>query len=449
MPPLNLPAPLSPQPRFLLSGASVHQRVQATVKNHIEWFTTLAQMSGSIVRREPGVVLIGPGINAGRGGVAAFPRLDALTAGETLDRMMTFFRERRTTSADTGSVAVWATLPTRPRDLGARLMARGFEHGWQPHWMAADLRRLNTDFPVPDTLEITVDDEADWNVSDLPYFSRDDVPVWQTLARQKPRRLWHFAARLNGQIVGHSILFLTTGSTGVAGIYSVGVVPSARNRGIGRAVSLAACSYARALGANYAVLNAATHIYEHLGFESLGFGQTWWMHERMFSQPAPIPAQIAFVEALGTGNKATLNDLPPQTFPADWNAPLLCGHTPVKVAVKLHQPRAAQWLEARGATLSPIDCWDLGWKARVHRTLARNPAVVNAYSVGGVRTPVHEAAGRGDLELISLLLTAQPDLTLRDKEFNGTALNWAQHGRHAAATQLLADYEHASGLRGG
>jgi hypothetical protein len=252
--------------------------------------------------------------------------------------------------------------------------------------------------------------------------------------------MWHFGAWLDGKIVGHSILFLTTGKYGVAGIYNVGVIPSARNKGVGRAVSLAACQYARALGANHALLNAATHIYDRIGFESLGHGQTWWMHDRMFSQPAPAPAQIAFVEAIGRGDIAALNALPPDAFPADWDALLLCGHTPLEITVKTHKPNAARWLENQGATLSLLHAWDLGWKARVRRALAANPAIVNAYSVGGVRTPLHEAAGRNDCELLALLLTSNPDLTLRDKEFNGTALNWAQHFRHESAAKLLTDH---------
>lgn len=440
---IELPELISPAPRFLPPGASVAERITAAVNNHIAWFSATARAGGGVVRRENDVVFIGPGTDAGRDGVIAFPRMNAAMAGETLDRIIAFYREGRPQSGEGGSVSVWATTPTRPRDLSARLMARGFEEGWRPHWMAADLHNLHTDFPLPDNLKIAVEDEANWDVAELPYFSRDDIPQFQRIARQRPRRMWHFGAWLDGKIVGHSILFLTTGKYGVAGIYNVGVIPSARNKGVGRAVSVAACQYARALGANYALLNASTHIYDRIGFESLGHGQTWWMHDRQFStiaQPAPTSAQIAFVEALGRGDIPSLDALPPDAFPADWDAPLLCGHTPLEIAVITRKPHAARWLENQGATLSLFDAWDFGWKARVRRTLAAHPAMVNEYSVGGVRTPLHEAAGRNDLELLALLLTANPNLTLQDKEFNGTALNWTHHFRHEAAAKLLTDH---------
>ena len=64
------------------------------------------------------------------------------------------------------------------------------------------------------------------------------VGCWSLDPSQPPDLgVWHFAAWLKGEPVGHSTLCLTTGALGIAGIYDVGVVPDARNQGIGKAVS--------------------------------------------------------------------------------------------------------------------------------------------------------------------------------------------------------------------
>jgi ribosomal protein S18 acetylase RimI-like enzyme len=68
---------------------------------------------------------------------------------------------------------------------------------------------------------------------------------------------------------------------GIAGIYDMGVVPSHQRQGIGRALTLAACRLGRELGCTHAVLNATGEgepLYRAVGFESLGMGQTWWLH---------------------------------------------------------------------------------------------------------------------------------------------------------------------------
>ena len=408
------------------------ERVRAAAANHLHWFVAGAVAGGGKVQRDNGVVFTGP-----NGGEIIFPRLTTRNASGTLDRIMVYYYAHRPAAGEGRSVGVWAVTPTQPRDLGARLLARGFEWGWRPHWMSLNLQEMRTDFPLPDGLHITVEEGADWKVEGLPYFNPDDAARYRKLAAARPRRMWHFGAWLNGTLVGHSILYLTTGRYGVAGIYSVGVIPSARNQGIGRAITLAACQYARALGANHALLNAATHIYDRIGFVSLGYGQSWWMQDRMFAAGPPTPEQIAFAEAIGRGDIKALNALPALAIPADLNAPLLCGHTPMEITVKTGKPAAARWLIRQGATLPLLVAWELGWKKRVAQMLAKKPSLVNELSVGGVRTPLHEAASQNDLDLIRLLLTANPDLTIRDAQFNGTPLNWAQHFGNKEAAEAI------------
>lgn len=435
------------KPRFLGPEATAAQLVRATARNHTAWMTEGARASGGEVRRMNGAVWTWtPGPD---GGVdIPFPRMTGATAGATLDEVVADCRRRAPKQ-----VGCWALTPTRPPDLGARLMARGFEWGWQPHWMALELSRMRADLLVPDGLQIVVEDEADWDVDDLPYYTRRTAEERESLTplarpaarvRTPPRRRWHFGAWLEGRIVGHSALHLTTGRLGVAGIYSVGVVPDARRQGIGRAVTLAACRYAQALGCRWATLNAATDIYGRLGFESLGRGQTWWMHREVLAGPPPTAAQTAFVEAVGRGDTASLEaiagrgDLPP-----DLDAPGPNGMTPMEAAVRPGETASAEWLAAHGATLGIIHAWDLGWRDRVPRMLADDPALANRRSGRWGLTPLHEAASRGDAALTRLLLAARPDTTIQDKQFESTPLDWARHLGQPEIAALLEGFDSA------
>lgn len=432
VPPLAALSDLLPLPcRFLGPTATPVQLIRATAANHVASWVTDACAKGDEIRREGGVTWI---FTAHDGGLTvAFPRMTGREADTMLDTLVTTWRRRKPQR-----IACWSLEPTCPRDLGARLAARGFEWGWKPHWMALDLVRMRGDFPVPDGLRIAVDDMPDWDVDDLPYYSRAQTPLPLPVS---PQRRWHFGAWLEGKVVGQSTLLVTTGRLGVAGIYNVGVVPSARGQGIGRAVSLAACQFARALGCRWITLNAATHIYKRLGFVSLGWGQTWWMHASTLAAPPPTPAQIAFAEAIGRGNIKALNAL--NTLPEDLDAFLPGGHTPMALAVQAEKPASAEWLAASGATLDILSAWDLGWQDRVPHLLAETPDLANRRSGKLRTTPLHEAVERGDMTLLRLLLAVDPDLTIQDTQFHATALGWAHHSGQTEMIALLERYRAA------
>ena len=421
------------RPRFLPIGATSAQLIRAAAANHSAWFAANALASGGEVRRTNGVTwAVSP-----QELTIAFPQLSKATANETLDEIVAECFRRGVTGA-----SCWALSATCPRDLGARVAARGFEWGWRPHWMALGLRDAPTGSPLPDGLRIAQDDQGDWDVDDMPYYRREDAAVIHTLARAHPRRAWHFGAWLDGRVVGHSALFVTTGRLGVAGIYNVGVVPSARNQGIGKAISLAACRFARTLGYHYALLNsAADGLYERIGFESLGHGQTWWMHARTLAAPPPTQAQIAFAEAIGLGDLPALDALFPQSLPEDLDAPVPNGMTPMDLAVRAHQPAAAEWLAERGATLDVLHAWDLGGESGARHLLADRPELVNRRRGGWQTTPLHEAVQRGDIALAHLLLTAHPDLEIQDAQFRSTPLGWARHLQRTEFAVLLERHQ--------
>ena len=76
----------------------------------------------------------------------------------------------------------------------------------------------------------------------------------------------HYLGRLGGEPVATSALFF---AAGVAGVYCVSTIESARRRGIGAAVTLAALREARDLGHGLAVLTSSEmgySVYRKLGF---------------------------------------------------------------------------------------------------------------------------------------------------------------------------------------
>ena len=425
--------PRHTETRFLSDEASRTQLIEAAAVNHAEWFAANALASDGEVNSTNGVQWTATAQET----VIAFPRFDPDSADETLDTIVAECFRRKVQSA-----ACWSLMPTRPRDLGARVAARGFEWGWRPHWMALDLETIPADIFLPEGLQIIIDEGGEWEVDDLPYYRREDSAQWQRLSQFQPCRAWHFGAWLDGKIVGQSAVFLTTGRLGVAGIYNVGVVPSMRHRGIGSAVSLAACRFAQELGCRYALLNsAADRLYERLGFVSLGYGQTWWMHAPTLAASLPTAAQIRFAEAIGRGDMAALASLSPAELPADLDAPLPNGTPPMQLAVQSRQPGSAEWLAAHGATLDILNAWDLGGKIRARRLLADSPELANRRTGNWQTTPLHEAIVRNDMPLLRLLLSASPDLEIKDTQFHSTPLGWARHFGRAEMIALLEQHQ--------
>jgi len=176
-------------------------------------------------------------------------------------------------------------------------------------------------------------------------------------------------------------------------------------------------------------------VYQRLGFRSLGFGQTWWLHREALAAPAAASTQVRFAEAAGSGDVATISALAPTLEPGRIDAPLVNGMTPLQIAVKLGQPAAVQCLVEHGATLDVLSAWDLGWQERARDELARAPSLANTRTGRWRLTPLHEAVQRDDESLARLILAAQPDLEARDAAFQSTPLGWA---RHLDRTRLAA-----------
>jgi predicted GNAT family acetyltransferase len=242
--------------------------------------------------------------------------------------------------------------------------------------------------------------------------------------------------------VGQSVVFLTTGEWGVAGIYHVGVVPPARNKGIGKAVTLAACLYAREQGYHYAVLNS-TEIgrptYRQLGFRSVGEGWTWWLTiERLLAQP-PGRVEVRLAEAIGRGDVGELALLRVDHGAYDLNRLLTNGMSLIQLAVHCRQPHAAAWLVEGGSGYTVLDAWDLGWKDQARQLLRLDGQQIQQLYGTEEKTLLHVAAERNDAELAELALSAGSDPHWRDNTWKATPLEWANHFGYTMIAQLIQE----------
>ena len=420
---------------MLLQDATSRDLERAAALNHKVLFRQEAATLGGSVFTAGGLEWTSGSVQVPS--MIAFPELTPETAAEKLDELIAYYLRHPPKGA-----GCWSLDPASPTDLGVRLLARGFQPGWRPRWMALDLAAEIAPHASPGGLIIAADNTSALDrVKDLPYAQ---VIIPDPRMAELPGQWTRFVARLRGKIVAHSVVFLSTGEYGAAGIYHVGVVPGVRHQGIGKAVTLAACLYAKEKGYRYAVLNSTDpgrRTYEQLGFTTIGEGWTWWLlTDRLLAHP-PSPKEVQLAEAVGTGDMAALLSIQSRYTGADLDRPLANRMSLMQLAVHCEQPGAARWLADRGAAYSVLDAWDLGWKEQARQRLLEEPKSVNLAYGEWDKTLLHFAAERNDEELTRLALSAAPDLGLKDKAYHGTPFDWARHFGHSAIADLIASHK--------
>lgn len=314
------------------TGSDPVRRLQlAGAANHLSMFATQAVASGgSADVRYAGIVAYRPGAQV----LVGFPDVPPAKASVFADEVVAFARERR----PLGEVGWWTMDEGSANHLGVRLLARGFHWGWRPNWMALDIAELIEDHPRPAGLVVS---EIDNNPATD---RRGELRKGTT----DPAVLRHFAATLDGVSVG-SVMLHKSDHDGepVGGIYDTEVVPAARGRGVGTALTAAACRRARDIGCAHVLLNATSMgepVYRRVGFTALGeAGQTWWMPAANLEAAPPSRHAIALVEAIGGGDLSAVRTAL-EAEPRDLTAKLLCGLTPAEIAELIGQHTTARWL---------------------------------------------------------------------------------------------------------
>ena len=333
--------------------------LRAIAANHRAWF----RRHGHIAERTRGIDLIVDGLE----GTIAFP------ARRT--RAGVAWAVDRATALGLRTVSCWSL--GEDKALGTLLIARGFEWGWQPWWMALDLNELPDEEP------------------------RHRVR-WQ-----RRGAIYVLAVRDERHNIGGAAI---NPWRGIAGIYDMGVRPEYRRRRVGRALTLAAGQLARDLGCTHAVLNATPEgelLYRTVGFRRLGEGRTWWRHpgERT------TPRQQQLVEAIGFGHVTLLEALGPTD--AELERSIGGAGPPLVITALTNQPAVAEWILARRPDLISRDLGDVGY------------------------TLLHAAAEWDAPEVAAVALAQGADTTIRDGTHKGTPLGWAEHfGREQIVAML-------------
>ncbi len=173
---------------------------------------------------------------------------------------------------------LWWTGPaTRPADLGRSLQAHGFVHEGNAPGMAVEIETApeRTNLPAEFMLsEIQkVEDLGTWCRTaalgfEMPDFVRVAWVEWFTgigLNRRGP--LFHFLGFWKGEPVATASVFLDGKS---AGLYNIAVIPEARGRGFGAAMTIAPLIKARSMGYRLGILHSTemgVPLYQKIGFK--------------------------------------------------------------------------------------------------------------------------------------------------------------------------------------
>jgi GNAT superfamily N-acetyltransferase len=151
------------------------------------------------------------------------------------------------------------------------LASAGFERGWAPWWMFANL----------DDIDSTADPRVHVGVNAEDFHdekSHEGYDRLLRLAQAEPDRAFYAGVRVDGVLAGHAWAYV---DNDVAGIFDLDVWPPFRRRGLGAALLHGVAGAARDAGAKTAVLSTSPQgaiVYRAQHFNRVGMGATWFLH---------------------------------------------------------------------------------------------------------------------------------------------------------------------------
>ncbi len=243
--------------------------VEAIEQNCIDFFMEYGRGPGCEIHEDRGVTWFATGLPDPLFNGVMTAQLAPEEIDRRIDDLVAEFRKRDLPLEWTvGSSTV-------PPDLGRHLRAHGFQHLLVVPGMGMDLARL-PDEPLPKGLTVhraeSLRDLEEWIRIAITTFRITDelVPRLVDIELGMPSdhrdNMVAFVGRSDGRPVASSVLF---DSAGVAGVYFVGTLASARGRGLGRAMTVAALREGQDRGYRIGALQGTemgVPVYRRLGF---------------------------------------------------------------------------------------------------------------------------------------------------------------------------------------
>jgi ribosomal protein S18 acetylase RimI-like enzyme len=248
-----------------MSSAALADAIDA---NLIEKSLSFARFfGGEIHGPNPLWFVTGPAMPANNGVVSA--RFPPSMVDAEIQAMLEPFR------AQQKALTWWVGPRTIPGDLGRALQHYGFVHNRDMIGMAMELHQIQMPgVPLELNLELVRDIQMlrawyDVVLNCFPAtYSQKYLDALAAISLRPGAEWLHYVGRVDGKILAASSLYL---GGGVAGLYNLGVLPRARRKGLGAAVTVKTFLDARDRGYDIGTLQTtypnALRMYHHLGFE--------------------------------------------------------------------------------------------------------------------------------------------------------------------------------------
>jgi GNAT superfamily N-acetyltransferase len=243
---------------------------QLTAANEAEFLAHLGTAAAATSHRAADLAWVVTGVSDETLNGVIWTRLSPADADAQVPALVEQFKFQ-------GLPALWRLdTGAEPADLDARLAALGCERVPDSVCMGARLAALAREmsrFPGLTVDRVTSRRELDeWLALRASMTSDPREPresLYQTLDYGMRQPLHHYIARIYGRPAGIAEMFLGQRS---AGLYTLGVSPSFRGRGIGTALVLTPLMVARTMGYDVGVIRPTAEtksMLEHLGFETV------------------------------------------------------------------------------------------------------------------------------------------------------------------------------------